>query len=151
MVVDALKNLKKPEFTYNHTYIEHNGIVWSADGEGIVKQPEEEHYKEKKFKRKYSTFSFELDFTEEELAKAIAYLDAQVGKPYEVLNFLWHPVKTITGEWLGSRTDKQLYCYELVIRALNASGKYNLYVFMNPREFFDYIHKSLPNYKYQTN
>lgn len=139
MIVDALKNFKKPQFTYNHVLIEQNGIVYEAIDDGVVCNTLKEHFAHKKYSKKYDEKIIELDLSQSETARALNYLNDQVGKLYEYSNFIFHPVKTITGKWKGEKTDNRHYCYELVIRALNATGKYNLDPFLNPREFYEKV------------
>ena len=136
MIVDALIRLKRPKFIYNHVLIESNGFVWEAIDAGVVNSTLSEHFSHKKYRKPYTDKVIELDFSEAEKALAIAYLNNQVGKKYEFSNFLFHPIMTLTGKWKGQKTDNRHYCYELVIRAMNATGKYNLDPFMNPREFY---------------
>jgi len=137
MIADALIRFNLPSFIYNHILIENDGAVWEAIDEGVVYSTLAEHFSHKKYRKKYEEKIIELDFSETEKAQAIAYLNQQVGKKYEFSNFLFHPIKTITGEWKGQKTDNRHYCYELVIRAMNATGKYKLDPFLNPREFYE--------------
>jgi len=135
MVVDAVKNFKRPTFTYNHSLIYVQGKVYEAVDKGAVCISLDEHYSEKKYKSGFYKEEITIDLTKEQERKAVDYLKEQVGKKYEYSNFLFHPIKTITGAWMGSNTDARQYCHELTIRALNASGAYNLDPFLNPREF----------------
>lgn len=141
MFIDALWHFKKPTFTYNHALIQDDSGVFEAIDKGVVYTGLSTHYSQKKYKLKFRDKSIYLGLTEREEEKAIAYLISQVGKKYEYSNFLFHPIKTITGKWEGEKTDNRHYCYELVIRALNASGKYNLDPFMNPVEFEEQFNK----------
>lgn len=134
MWVDAIVHLEKPTFTYNHALIEHEGIMYEAIDEGVVCWSKAEHYKQKKHKKGYKAYTVELDLTEDQVQLALHYLIDQLEKDYEFSNFLFHPIKTFFG-WLGSKSDKKQYCYELVIRTLNATGKYKIDLFLNPREF----------------
>ena len=139
MIADALIRFKRPEFIYNHILIENEGNVYEAIDEGVVCCSLAKHFSNKKYLKKYQEKIIELDFSEDEKARTIAYLNKQVGKKYEFSNFLFHPIKTITGKWKGQKTDNRHYCYELVIRAMNATGKYNINPFLNPREFYEQI------------
>lgn len=139
MIVDALIRFKRPTFTYNHALIEYMGNVYEAVDEGVVYRSLKDHFSEKKFGKPYKEKIIELDLSESEKARALTYLNSQVGKKYEYSNFLFHPVKTITGKWEGEKTDNRHYCYELVIRAMNATGNYNLDPFLNPREFVEKV------------
>jgi len=134
MWVDALVHLHRPRFTYNHALIEHNGMVWEAIDKGVKNRTISDHYADAKYRKPYVSHEIELPLTDVELQRAISYLQGQEGKPYEYANFVWHVVKTF-GHWQGDRTDRKLYCYELVIRAMNFTGKYQLSPFLNPREF----------------
>ena len=69
----------------------------------------------------------------------IDYLDSQREKKYEFVNFLWHVVYTLTGFWIGAKNDKKQYCIELVARAMNETGKYHIYPFLNPFEFLNQL------------
>lgn len=137
MFVDALAHFKRPTFTYNHALIEKNNRVWEAIDEGVVSTSLSMHFERKKYSNKFTDKVIELNLSVLEEAGALAYLESQVGKKYEYSNFLFHPIKTITDKWEGEKTDNRHYCYELVIRALNATGKYNLDPFLNPREFVE--------------
>jgi len=141
MIADALKCLKRPSFIYNHILIENEGNVYEAIDEGVVCCSLAKHFSHKKYRKPYKDEIIDIEFSEAEKARAIAYLNRQVGKKYEFSNFLFHPIKTITGKWKGQKTDNRHYCYELVIRAMNATGKYNLDPFLNPREFYEEIKK----------
>lgn len=134
MIIDALVHGKRPTFTYNHALIEHSGWVWEAIDKGVVRRSLEEHYTEKKYRNGYKSNEYKLKLNAVELSRTLTYLKGQEGKPYEYANFIFHVIKTFKG-WKGSKTDKKLYCYELVIRAINASGKYKLDPFLNPSEF----------------
>jgi hypothetical protein len=134
MVIDALVHLKKPTFTYNHSLIEHDGYVWEAIAGGVRQWTVQEHYAQDKYRKPYQTKEIELDLNGIELNKAIGYLNKQVGKKYEFANFLFHILNTFV-EWRGSVTDRKLYCYELIIRTMNFTKKWNLDIFLNPREF----------------
>jgi len=134
MIADSLIHFKKPTFIYNHSLIEHNGWIYEAIDKGVVCWPFAEHYSQEKYKKAFKVREIELPFNAEETAKVLTYINRQVGKKYEFANFLFHILKTF-GCWKGSKSDKKLYCYELVIRAINASGKYSIDPFLNPREF----------------
>lgn len=51
-----------------------------------------------------------------------AVLEAMVGKHYQWNNFIFHIIKTFTGLWLGPVNAHELYCVEVVCRALIALG-----------------------------
>lgn len=135
MFVHAVLHLKMPTVTYNHMaiYDDREGIVYEAVSKrviGISLADHEKHHPDK------MTKELKLNLTLRQEYRMREYLKKQVGKKYEYSNFLWHVIYTLTGVWFGSQTDKRLYCYELGIRAMNASGAYNLPKFLNPFEFW---------------
>ena len=119
---------------YNHILIEHDGYVYEAIGHGVVKWTLAEHNAQRKVKNHCKRIEFNLDLTKIELHKALSYLENQKGKKYEYANFYWHLKKIFTNKWKGDKTDKKLYCTELVIRAMNFTGKYNIDPYLNPIE-----------------
>jgi uncharacterized protein YycO len=139
MVVDAIRHFKVPSFTYNHSLVYVQGKVYEAVDEGVVCVSLDEHYSHDKYKRGFDKIEVTINLTREQERKALEYLKEQVGKKYEFSNFLFHPIKTIVGSWIGSTTDSRQYCHELTIRALNASGAYNLDPFLNPREIVNVL------------
>jgi len=87
--------------------------------------------------------SYQLTLTEKESNLLLEYIKKTDGIPYEFENFYWHIVKILIGKWKGSKTTKQIYCYEHMIRALRATGKYDIDIFMNPYEFKDWADSNL--------
>lgn len=139
MIIDAAFHKKIIKKTYNHSFISEGTILWEAVDEGVVKTTFDRHYNHNKYKKPFNSKHIKLTLSPLERIKMVNYLKEQEGKEYEYSNFVFHPLKTIFNKWLGKKDDKKLYCYELVIRALNASGKYNLDPYMNPREFFEWV------------
>lgn len=141
MWVDALVHGCVPKITYNHTFLIDGNTIWEAVEEGVVKTTFDAHFAKDKYKRGVNTRHIRLYFSPEEKEKVLEYLKSKEGTEYEHSNFIFHPLKTITDKWLGQKTDKKLNCYELIIRAINASGKYNIDPFLNPREFYEVIYR----------
>lgn len=139
MWVDALVHGVIPKVTYNHAFIIKDNTIWEAVDEGVIKINFDAHYAKKKYERGVNTRHVRLYFSSEEQEKVLNYLRSKEGTKYEFSNFLFHPLKTITNKWLGQKNDKKLNCYELVIRAINASGKYEIDPYLNPREFYETI------------
>ena len=141
MPVHALLRFRMPKFTYNHwlIYDEKTGWVWEATDEGVVKRTINEHYSERRFSQHYEIIRMNLNLTGSERSAMIDYLDSQREKKYEFVNFLWHVVYTLTGFWIGAKNDKKQYCIELVARAMNETGKYHIYPFLNPFEFLNQL------------
>jgi len=120
---------------YNHWLIEHDGYVYEAIGHGVKKWTMAEHNAQKKVKNHCERIEYELNLTNEELKLALNYLEKQKDKKYEYANFYWHLRKIFTDKWEGDTTDKKLYCIELVILAMNVTGKFNIDPYLNPIEF----------------
>ena len=139
MIIDGLLHKEIIRKTYNHALISDGMILWEAVDKGVIRTTFTEHYKNEKYKKRFSSKHIKLSVSPLERIKIINYLREQEGKDYEFSNFIFHPLKTLVGKWIGSKTDRKQYCYELVIRALNASGKYKIDPYMNPREFFKFI------------
>jgi len=122
----------KPQKTFNHCEFRYMGFTSGAISEGVKTRNWLSYWTglKKKSKIDYSlTLSnAEWDFVEK-------YLNNAENTKYEFENFWWHLVKIITGKWEGDKTTKKTYCYEHVIRALNAIGRFDIDVFMNPYEF----------------
>lgn len=133
-----LKKKPIPSVIYNHAliYDESENFVYEADYPRVVKMPLEEWKKKKKNQTaKIKTVDITFSFVENKDMKA--YLERQVGKKYELINFLWHIVKVFTGKWYGKRNDDRHYCYELGIYAINRSWRYAEDPYMNPIEFWE--------------
>lgn len=112
--------------TCNHLSIcVNNNIEWEAIGKGVVK-------------RVYSIeghqYVKEWKVPTENYREVINYLDAQVGKGYEFLNFIFHILKVLGFRWLGSWNDKHHSCVELANRALQIAGVKEIKKFHNPYE-----------------
>lgn len=75
-------------------------------------------------KCEYKEWEFEI--TNNEWANFKSYLNTAENKPYEFAIFALYPLSLIFGKWLGSTTMGKLFCVEHVIRALNATGRFNL-------------------------
>lgn len=140
MIIDSLKKFKKPTFTYNHSYVMYDGYIYEAIDDGVKRRTLAEHLSDKKYKKKFYTKTFVVPITSENHKELFDYLENQKEKKYEFLNFLYHPLKTILGVWVGSQSDKKLYCHELSIRALNIIDT-DIDPFLNPTEFYDYMVK----------
>lgn len=141
MYIDALWHCDIPKRTYNHALISHKNFLWEAVDSGVVKTTFDEHYSHKKYKRRFNTKHIFIPLNFRQQQKVLEYLASEEGKKYEFSNFWFHPLKTIFNKWLGQKGDRKFSCYELVIRAINASGKYNFDPYMNPREFYNIINQ----------
>lgn len=130
---------------YNHTeiaWLDEESSKWmtsGAIGKG-VKTREYLKYINSFSKAELSVYEFQL--TEIQFTNMQNYLIKAENTPYEFENFYWHLVKIITGKWKGSKSTRQSYCYEHMLRAVKASRKFEKYftdktldVFMNPYEF----------------
>lgn len=131
-----LRNKKIPDVIYNHALLFDEKLqeVYESDFPTVVKIP----YSEWKNKKKNKTAKIkilDIKFSYNENNSIKKYAQKQVGKKYEVINFLWHIFKVFSGKWIGNRSDKRLYCYELIIYALNSTGTYNIDPYLNPYEF----------------
>ena len=131
MTVDALVRFKKPVSTYNHALIIVENSVFEAVDNGVVQTGWLKHFNLHK-PEKWIVYDAKLTELESEIV--LNYLYEQKGKPYELANFWWHIVKTLTGKWFGSKNDKKAYCYELVFNALNQLDRFNFDPYLNPRE-----------------
>jgi len=132
---------KKPRATYNHAEVILGEYTYGAIGHGVrkIKWKDYIHNGKRKKVRIYPVFfSSQLHV---ELVRN--YLENAIGTPYEFENFLEHGYKIFFGKWIGSRDDKELYCYEFAIKALNLTyppgNKLNPY--MNPAEFEEEMKK----------
>ena len=141
MLVDAVFHGEFSQKTYNHTFICDDKTIWEAVSAGVIRTNFNEHYSHKKYQKPFSSRHIKLNLTPIERIRVINYLKEQEGKEYEFSNFIFHPLRTLFDKWLGKKNDKKLYCYELVIRAINASGKYDFDPYMNPREFYNIINQ----------
>ncbi|MFP4018898.1 MAG: hypothetical protein ACLFUH_06580 [Bacteroidales bacterium] len=127
---------------YNHAEVHVFDMVSGAIGGGVETRLWKEYKAE--FEGCYFRFiNYPLRLTDDQLQNGIKYLKKVEGRKYEFENFLWHIIKIITGKWKGDRNAKQLYCYEHVIRFLNATGKYNISPYLNPYEFKVWADKNL--------
>lgn len=112
--------------TCNHLSIcINNNIEWEAIGKGVVKRVYsiEGHQYVKEWKVPTQNYQ-----------EVINYLDNQVGKGYEFLNFIFHILKVFGFRWLGSWNDKHHSCVELANRALQIAGVKEIKKFHNPYE-----------------
>lgn len=112
--------------TCNHLSIcVNNNIEWEAIGKGVVK-------------RVYSIdghqYVKEWKVPTENYQEVVNYLDNQVGKGYEFLNFIFHILKVFGFRWLGPWNDKHHSCVELANRALQIAGVKGINKFDNPYE-----------------
>lgn len=130
-----IKNMSIPDIIYNHAamYDEVTDYIYEADFPRVVRISHEDWSKKKKNKTAIIKV-IHLTTNTSDRRILLEYLNAQVGKKYEVVNFLWHIIRIFTGKWYGSLTDNQHYCYELVIRAVNYLRGKKIYEFLNPIE-----------------
>jgi len=131
-----LRKLNVPSVIYNHAlfYDEKLGEVYEASYPHVVKISIDEWNNIEKNKTAIIK-TLDLNFTCSETNSIKKYLEKQVGKPYEIINFWWHILKVFTGKWYGAKHDKRHYCYELILHALNTLHKYNEDAYLNPYEF----------------
>lgn len=133
-----LRGKKIPPVIYNHAlfYDEKEQVIYEADFPRVVKLPVSEwRAKGKNVNAIIKTVDARLTYAEEREVKR--YLEEQVGKRYETINFWWHILKVFTGKWFGRRNDDRHYCYELVIHALNRSWRFSVDPYLNPYEFYE--------------
>lgn len=124
----------KPQRTYNHAEVKLGFFTSGAIPKKVKTRPWKEylaHYEDKFFRH----IEYPVPLSEDEINKGLDYLNEVEGTPYEFENFWYHTIKIFKNVWRGSNTTRQLYCYEHVIRFLNATGKYDLDPFMNPYQF----------------
>lgn len=130
-----LRGIKQPDIVYNHALMYHNGYVYEADYPRVKKIPLEKWQKIKKNKRA-TIKKYNLQLTQNQEFKIYVFLELQIGKPYELINFFWHMIKIFTGKWYGRHDNKRLYCYELVIYAMNVIRmRDKIDCYLNPIEF----------------
>jgi hypothetical protein len=131
-----LRGIKPPKIIYNHAliYDEKTDELYEADFPHVVKMSFSK-WKEKKKNKTALIEMVNIEFTQDEEIEIKKYLEAQVGKHYEISNFWWHIAKVFTGKWYGRKDDKRHYCYELVLYALNTLKKNNFDAYLNPYEF----------------
>lgn len=141
MLIDAVWHGDYSSKTFNHVLLKDGDTIWEAVDEGVVRTNFANHYLHKKYKKPFNSKHVKIELNPIERVKLLNYLKEVEGNKYEYSNFIFHPLRTLTNKWFGSKSDKKLYCYELVIRALNASGKFDLDPYMNPREFYKIISK----------
>lgn len=119
---------------YNHAEVRYDNLTSGAISPRVKTRKWDEYVR--KYKGKYfKPLFYEIELNEEQWEKGKAYLHKTEGTPYEYSIFIFHPLKIYFNKWFGSKTDKRLACYEHMIRFLNATGKYDLDIFMNPYEF----------------
>lgn len=112
--------------TCNHLSIcVNNNIEWEAIGKGVVKRV---------YSIKGHQYVKEWKVPTENYQEVVNYLDNQVGKGYEFLNFIFHILKVFGFRWLGSWNDKHHSCVELANRALQIAGVEGINKFDNPYE-----------------
>ena len=134
MFLHAVLRFRKPKRSYNHSEVRFGELTSGAIAEG-VKTRSWPHYVAEHYGKYFRHYDYILELTDEEWGNGYEYLKQAEGTKYEYANFLYHAIKIFTGKWMGSKTTRQSYCLEHAIRFMNATGKYNLNVFMNPYEF----------------
>lgn len=137
MKLYCIKNkLAIPDVIYNHAlvYDPDSDMIYEADFPEVVMISKADWMAKKKNKKAVVKV-IKLNISDRQKRSMLSYLTVQVGKSYELSNFIWHTLKIFTGRWNGNTTDKQHYCYELVIRALNAIWPSHFYEYLNPYEF----------------
>ena len=130
----------KPTKTYSHCEVKFGQLVSGAIDEGIKTRVFTTYLntlKDYEFKMYY------LNLTEDEWIKGNDYLTEVENTPYEYTNFIYHIIKIFYGKWEGNKDKKKLYCFEHGARFLNATGKYNVDLFLNPYEFKAWCDKNL--------
>jgi len=132
-----------PKIIYNHAlvYDADTDFIYEADYPKVVCIPRSEWYTKKKNKTAVVKV-IKINISDRQKRSILSYLSVQIGKSYELSNFIWHTIKIFTGKWKGNTTDKQHYCYELVIRALNAIWPSHFYEYLNPYEFNELAKKN---------
>lgn len=131
---------KKPTYCYNHCELKYGDLTSGALAKGVISRNFDEYVSGlKKHKLKF----YQIELTDEEYDNGMIYLKQAEGVKYEFANFLWHTVKIFTDRWYGSKSASELYCYEHVIRFLNATGKYKINPFLNPVEYEKLFNKIL--------
>jgi len=137
MKLFCIKNgLDIPKEIFNHAmiYDPDTDLVYEAGFPKVVCISQSEWLNKKKNKKALIKV-IRLNISDRQKRTMLSYLSVQVGKEYELSNFLWHTLKIFTGKWRGNVDDKQHYCYELVIRALNSIWPSHFYEYLNPFEF----------------
>ena len=122
----------RPIKSYNHSEVRFGNMTSGAIAKGVHTR-EWQGYVDSIKRIKW--IDYPLTLTAAQWKKGYAYLQKVEGTKYEYSNFWNHAVNIFTGKWKGSTTDKKLYCYERIIRFMNATGKYDLNPFMTPYEF----------------
>lgn len=130
----AVLRFKKPTKSYNHCEVRYGEMTSGAIADGVKTRPWAYYLFEHR-KKYFDWIDYELNLTEEEWKRGKEYLDKVEGTPYEFENFWFHAIYIFTGKWLGSTTNKKLYCYEHGIRFINAAKGLNLDTNMNPYQF----------------
>ena len=140
MLLWALIRFKKIKKSYNHTEISYNKYSSGAVAEGVKTRLWTTYLKNHSVTE---WINYYIIITPKQWNRGLLYLDAMEGVPYEVENFWWHLVKIIIGKWKGSKTAKELFCYEHSIRFLNATGEFDLDPYMNPYQFKIWADKNI--------
>jgi hypothetical protein len=133
-----LRGKTVPDIIYNHAivYDEVESLVYEADYPRVVRMKLDE-WKGIRKNKTAEIKTIDVNFSFVENRDIQKYLDCQIGKRYEVINFLWHAVKVFTGKWYGKRKDDRHYCYKLVINSMNRSWRFCEDPYMNPIEFWE--------------
>lgn len=142
MWVYAALRGKKITKSYNHSEVRFGNMTSGAIAKGVSTR-EWQGYVDSIKRIKW--IDYPLTLTTSQWKKGYEYLQKAEGTKYEYSNFWNHAIHIFTGKWKGRTTDKKLYCYEHVIRFLNATGKYYLDPVTNPYEFKVWADKNLVN------
>lgn len=135
---------KKITKSFNHSEVRFGGLTSGAIDKGVVTR-DWRSYLSSFVGKSIEWIDYQLILNDEEWETAYAYLKRVEGTKYEYSNFWNHAIYIFTGKWKGRTTDKKLYCYEHIIRFLNATGKYYLDPVTNPYEFKVWADKNLVN------
>lgn len=142
MWIYAVLRGKKITKSFNHSEVRFGRLTSGAIGSG-VRTRTWSSYLNNFLGKSIEWIDYRLVLSDEEWKAAYAYLERVEGTKYEYSNFWNHAIHIFTGKWKGRTTDKKLYCYEHVIRFLNATGKYYLDPVTNPYEFKVWADKNL--------
>lgn len=141
----AVLRFKKPTKSYNHSEIGYKSILGGNMTSGAVAEGVRT-IKWKDYLKAHSKIEFleyKILLKPHEWLRGKEYLGRAEGTKYEYENFWHHTIKIFTGIWKGSNRATELYCYEHVIRFLNATGVYNIDTNMNPYQFKIYADENL--------
>lgn len=129
--------VKIPKIIYNHglIYDPDTDLIYEADFPKVVAIKRSEWESKKKNKTAIIK-RVKLNLTSRQKSIILTYLQEQIGKKYELINFWWHLVKIVTNKWYGSTTDKTHYCFELIIRAINSVLTNKIDEYLNPYEAY---------------